>query len=95
LTITKTDYDFICDVIRNFHGGDIERILTQVKPVTNGYQFTANDHDLYHLMEIIGIEVMGFQKVDDERDTDHLPRPPETTADKLLKIYRVFERYLG
>ena len=95
LTITKPDYDFICDVIRNFHGADIERILTNVKPVNGGYQFTASHHDCYQLMEVIGIEVMGFQKVDEEREADHLSRPPETTADKLLKIYLVFERYLG
>jgi hypothetical protein len=95
LTLIADDYELLQNIIGNYYGEDIERILLRVTPVSNGYRFAANYRDLIDLMELIWTEAKGFNKIDQENAADNIHKSRPTTADKLFNIYRAIELHLS
>jgi hypothetical protein len=97
LQITDDEHMFLVDVIRNFHGGDVEDLLTKATHVPGGgRQIGGTRDDQIALMEAVGIEAAGFLKVEEEKAGKQLRRPrKDGTSDRLFKIYDKVEAYLS
>jgi hypothetical protein len=94
--LTDDEHTFLNDVIRNFHGGEVEDVITKATHVSGGgRQIGSTRGDLMILMEAVGIEAAGFFRLEEEKAGRHLRRPKKGgTSDRLFKIYDKIEAYL-
>lgn len=97
LTLSDDDHHFLTGVIGPCHGGDLERLLATSAHIRGGgRRLRGTDHDHQALLEVIGIEVIGYLKIEAEK-TGMPPRRPRRggTAERLLAIYRKLEDHLS
>jgi len=97
LQLTEDEHTFLIGVIRNFHGGRIEDLLTKATHVPGGGRLIGGtDRDQVDLMEAVGIEAAGFLRLEEEKAGKDLRRPKKGgTSDRLFRIYEKIEAYLS
>jgi len=94
--LTDDEHRFLCGVIGNFHGGELEDLLNAATATPDGRRLGGTDADLDDLLGAIGVEAHGFLKLEEEDAAQPLASPrPGGTAARLLTIYDKIEKHLS
>lgn len=87
VVVTDDEYRLLLAVVGPFYGAPVEAFLAAA-PVTPGGRRIDIDHPaMESLLDAIGCECHGFQKLDEERRGGDGPPKPGSTAHRLLTIY--------
>jgi hypothetical protein len=97
LTLSDDDHAFLTGVIGPCHGDHLERLLaTCAHTPGGGRRIAGTDHDHYALLEAIGIEVIGYLKLEAETTGKPTRKPRRGgTAERLLTIYHKLDDHLS
>ncbi len=96
IVLTDDEHHFVLGIVRNFHGREIEQLLTSAAEIPGGRRIAGTDEEQYDLMEAIGVEANGFLRLEEEDAGRPLCAPKRGgTAARLLKIYDKIEQHLS
>jgi hypothetical protein len=96
LVITDDDHRFLTTLIGPCHGGTVEAFLARAPATSGGRRFDINDPDIELLLNAIGVEVIGFMKLEDEESARPRNKPKRGgTAARLLSLYETIEQHLS
>ena len=96
LILGNADYDFIVSVIGPCHGSEVEDFLAAAPVVRDGRFLDTNHPIMDDVLAALGTEVLGYMKLDEERDGRARLNPKRgSTAERLQAIHDLIERHLS
>jgi hypothetical protein len=87
ILLTDHEHRLLLDVIGPYYGADIEDFIASAPAEPHGRRMDPFHPAMDGLLDALGCECHGYQKLDDERQDGGEPANPGSTAVQLMAVY--------